>query len=151
MWVDGRDLHVREERVLLEQDGTTSTMCHVEAIRQELVIQVFNCFLQGDVHMFVFVRLCFELVVELYLYVYARASLGTKLGGPGAWDRQHESSCCIRSVTKQNTDRKGSVLFQVPGVSRKSLSCHLPVLSFSLQPPSKYEQSRSKKFKNIEK
>ena len=32
----------------VEQDGTTSVMCHVEAIRairQELVIQVFNSFL----------------------------------------------------------------------------------------------------------
>ena len=38
----------RKNVSLLNKDGTTSIMCHVEAIRQELVIQVFNCFLQDD-------------------------------------------------------------------------------------------------------
>ena len=48
MKVNGRDLDVREESIWIEQDGTTSMVCHVEACREELVIHVFNCFLQGD-------------------------------------------------------------------------------------------------------
>ena len=48
MKVNGRDLDVRKESILVEQDRTTSTVCHVEAIRQELVLEVFNCFLQGN-------------------------------------------------------------------------------------------------------
>ena len=30
---------------LLNKTGTTSIVCHVEAIRQEIVLGVFNCFL----------------------------------------------------------------------------------------------------------
>ena len=48
MNVNGRDLDVGKESILAEQDLTTSIVCHVEGIRQELVIEVFNCFLQGD-------------------------------------------------------------------------------------------------------
>ena len=33
---------------LLNKNRTSTTVCHVEAIRQELVVQIFNCFLQGD-------------------------------------------------------------------------------------------------------
>ena len=47
----------RKESIFVEQDRTSSMVCHVEAIRQELVLEVFNCFLWGDVvplhrHMF---------------------------------------------------------------------------------------------------
>ena len=48
MEIDGRDLDVREESILVEQDRKTSFVCHVESIRQELVVKVSNCFLQGD-------------------------------------------------------------------------------------------------------
>ena len=48
MKVNRRDLDVRKESILVEQDRTTSTVCHVEAIRQELVLEVIKCFLQGD-------------------------------------------------------------------------------------------------------
>ena len=48
MKVSGRDLAVRQESILVEQDHTTSIVFHVEAIRQELVLEVFNCFLQGN-------------------------------------------------------------------------------------------------------
>ena len=48
MKVNGRDLHVRKESNLVEQDRTTSIVCHVEAIRQELVLEVLNCFLEGN-------------------------------------------------------------------------------------------------------
>ena len=42
MEVNGRDLDIRTESILVEQDRTPSTVCHVEAIRQELVLEVFN-------------------------------------------------------------------------------------------------------------
>ena len=45
MEIDGRDLNVRKESVLIEQDGASSIVCHVEAIRQVLVLEVFNSFL----------------------------------------------------------------------------------------------------------
>ena len=48
MKVNGRDLDVRTEGIPVEQDRTTSIVCHVEAIRQELVFEVLKCFLQGD-------------------------------------------------------------------------------------------------------
>ena len=41
-------LDVREASILVQQDCASSIVCHVEAIRQELVLEVFNCFLQGD-------------------------------------------------------------------------------------------------------
>ena len=48
MKVHGSDLDVWEECIFVEQDGTISIVCHMEAIRQELGVQVSNCFLQGD-------------------------------------------------------------------------------------------------------
>ena len=45
MEIDGRDLHVREEGVLVEQDGASSIMSHVEALRQEIMPEVLNSFL----------------------------------------------------------------------------------------------------------
>ena len=48
MKANGRELDVRKESILVEQDRTSSPVCHVEAIRQKLVLKVFNCFLQGD-------------------------------------------------------------------------------------------------------
>ena len=39
MVLTGRDLDVRKESILVEQDRTTSTVCHMEAIRQELVLE----------------------------------------------------------------------------------------------------------------
>ena len=45
MEIDGRDIKVRKESVLVEQDGAFFIVCHVEAIRQELVLEVFNSFL----------------------------------------------------------------------------------------------------------
>ena len=49
MKVSGRDLDVIKESTLVEQDHTYIMVCHVEAIRQEHVLEVlFNCFLQGD-------------------------------------------------------------------------------------------------------
>ena len=45
---DGRDLNARKESIFAEQDRTSSIMCHVEAIRQEMVFEVFNCFPEGD-------------------------------------------------------------------------------------------------------
>ena len=46
--MDGRDLDVRNESNLVEQDRTSSIMFHVEAIRQEFVLEVLNFFLQRD-------------------------------------------------------------------------------------------------------
>ena len=42
MEVNGRDLDIRTESILVDQDRTLSIMCHVKAIRQELVLEVFN-------------------------------------------------------------------------------------------------------------
>ena len=48
MKVNGRDLDIGEESISVEQDGTNSTVRHMEAIRQELVVHVFDCFLLSD-------------------------------------------------------------------------------------------------------
>ena len=34
--------------VLAEQSRTSSIICQKETIRQELVVKIFDCFLQGD-------------------------------------------------------------------------------------------------------
>ena len=48
MKVNGFDLDVREASVLIEQNGTTPKVCNVEACLEELVVNILNCFLQGD-------------------------------------------------------------------------------------------------------
>ena len=42
MEVNRRNLDVRKKGILIEQNRTPSVVCHVEAIRQELVLEVFN-------------------------------------------------------------------------------------------------------------
>ena len=37
-----------KKSIIVEQDRTTSIVCHMEAIRQEPVVEVFNCLLQCD-------------------------------------------------------------------------------------------------------
>ena len=46
--VDGFDIDVRKESVLVEQHCASSVVGHVEPVREELVIDLFNRFLQGD-------------------------------------------------------------------------------------------------------
>ena len=41
-------LDVWMKSVLVEQNRTSSIMCHMEAMCQELVVKIFNGFLQGD-------------------------------------------------------------------------------------------------------
>ena len=48
MKVDGLDIDVGVEGVLVEKDCTTCVMGHVEAIREKLVINVVRRFLQGN-------------------------------------------------------------------------------------------------------
>ena len=48
MEVHRRNFDVRVRSVLVEQNRTPSMVCHKEPIRQKLVVQIFNCFLQGD-------------------------------------------------------------------------------------------------------
>ena len=48
MEVNGSSLDVLMKSVLVEQNRTSSIMCHMETICQELVVQIFNGFLQGD-------------------------------------------------------------------------------------------------------
>ena len=43
MKVNERNFDVRKNSILVEQDHTSSKVCYVEAIRQELVLEVFNC------------------------------------------------------------------------------------------------------------
>ena len=45
MEIDGRDINVRKESALVEQDCAFFIVCHVEAIRLELVLELFNSFL----------------------------------------------------------------------------------------------------------
>ena len=46
--VDGFDLDVRKESVLVEQYYTPSIMGHVEPICEKLVVNIINRLLQGD-------------------------------------------------------------------------------------------------------
>ena len=46
--VDGFDFDVRKDSVLVEQDCTPSIMGHVEPIREKLVVNILNRFLQCD-------------------------------------------------------------------------------------------------------
>ena len=46
MEVNISNFDVRVKSVLVEQNRTPSTMCHIEPIRQVLVVKIFNCFLQ---------------------------------------------------------------------------------------------------------
>ena len=48
MKVDGLDLDIREESVLMEEHHASSVVGHVEPVREELVVNVFNRLLQGD-------------------------------------------------------------------------------------------------------
>ena len=48
MKVDGFDLDIREESVLVEEHRASSVVSHVEPVREELVVNVFNRFLQCD-------------------------------------------------------------------------------------------------------
>ena len=43
--MDWRDIDVREEGIHVEQDRAPSLVCLMEAIRQEIVLEVLNCFL----------------------------------------------------------------------------------------------------------
>ena len=40
--VNGRDTDARKESFIFEQDRTSSKVCHVEAIRQELLLKVLK-------------------------------------------------------------------------------------------------------------
>ena len=46
--VNGGHFDVRVKSVLVEQYGTSSKVGHVKMIRQKVVFEVLNCFLQGD-------------------------------------------------------------------------------------------------------
>ena len=48
MKVDGLDIGVGVEGVLVEEDCTTCVMGHVEATREKLVVNVVRRFLQGN-------------------------------------------------------------------------------------------------------
>ena len=48
MEVNRSNLDVRMKGILVEQNRTSSMVCHVETICEELVIKVSSCFLQGD-------------------------------------------------------------------------------------------------------
>ena len=48
MKVDGFDLDIREESVLVEEHRASSVVGHVEPIREKLVVNMLNRFLQGD-------------------------------------------------------------------------------------------------------
>ena len=48
MKVDGLDIDVGVEGVLVEENCTTCVMGHVEAIREKLVVDVVGCLLQGN-------------------------------------------------------------------------------------------------------
>ena len=48
MKVDGLDIDVGVEGVLVEEDCTTCVMGHVEAIREKLVVKIFGRLLQGN-------------------------------------------------------------------------------------------------------
>ena len=45
---DGLDIDVGVEKILVEEDCTTCVMGHVEAIRENLVVNVVRCFLQSN-------------------------------------------------------------------------------------------------------
>ena len=48
MEVDGFDCDIREESVLIEEYRASSVVGHVEPVREELVVNTFNRFLQCD-------------------------------------------------------------------------------------------------------
>ena len=48
MKVDGLDIDVGVESVLIEENRTTCVMGHVEAIREKLVVNIFGRLLQGN-------------------------------------------------------------------------------------------------------
>ena len=48
MKVDGLDIDVGVEVVFVEENCTTCVMCHVEAIREKLVVNVVGRLLQGN-------------------------------------------------------------------------------------------------------
>ena len=48
MKVDGFDLGIREESVLIEQHCASSVVSHVEPVREMLVVDILNRFLQCD-------------------------------------------------------------------------------------------------------
>ena len=48
MKVDGLDINVRVEGVLVEENRATFVMGHVEAIREKLVVKIFGRLLQGN-------------------------------------------------------------------------------------------------------
>ena len=48
MKINRSNIDVLVRGVLVEQNRTTSKMCHIEPIRQVLVVKIFNCSLQGD-------------------------------------------------------------------------------------------------------
>ena len=48
MKVDGLDIDVRVESVLVEEDCTTCAMGHVEAICEKLVVDVVRRFVRGN-------------------------------------------------------------------------------------------------------
>ena len=48
MKVDGLDVEISVEGVLVEEDCTTCAMGHMEAIRENLVVNVVRRFLQGN-------------------------------------------------------------------------------------------------------
>ena len=48
MKVDGFDIDVGVESVLVEENRATCVMGHVEAIREKLVVNIFGRLLQGN-------------------------------------------------------------------------------------------------------
>ena len=46
--VNGLDLDIREEGILVEENSASPAVSHVEPVREELVVNVFNRFLQCD-------------------------------------------------------------------------------------------------------
>ena len=48
MKVDGCDIDIGKESVLVEKHCASSVVSHVEPVREELVVDILNCFLQRD-------------------------------------------------------------------------------------------------------
>ena len=48
MEINGFDLDVREEGVLVEKHRATPSVSYVQPVREELVVQIFNLLVQGN-------------------------------------------------------------------------------------------------------
>ena len=48
MEVNGLDFDIREEGVFLEKHRASSVVCNMEPVREKLVVNMLNCFLQRD-------------------------------------------------------------------------------------------------------